>query len=92
MQYSILTKMQVSQSFEDESFDFDALTLEQDEKLALFGFCTFDGSHLVRFLDSDDFEEMTIEDALQHLSIKEGADLVGLKTETLVLLPTTGAG
>lgn len=59
----------------------EALFEEQNEKLALFGYddLTYN-THLIRFFDSvfcdESVEEMTIDEAIQALALKEGADLV----------------
>lgn len=79
--YSIMTKLQVSQSYDNEDFDFQALTDEQDDVLRIFGYKdTTRTNHLIHFFNSrffDEFtEEMTISDAIEYLAIKDGVDLV----------------
>ena len=84
--YNIITKhtafeaLEIDNDDERESY-YDKKIEEESEKLAVFGYSdTLTDCHLIHFFDSaftDEYtEEMTIDDAIQCLALKEGCDLV----------------
>ena len=69
---------------EDYETEIDKLIEEQNEKLKIFGYeDTYESMHLIHFFNSPFFnektKEMTIDDAIQYLAIKDGYDLVSFE-------------
>lgn len=73
MRYRIMTDCQIADS------EPEIVLAEQDQKKALFGLRD-DQTYICHFFDSkfmnEKTEKLTLDDALQYLAIKDGADLV----------------